>query len=197
MTPDTDASRTDMLTAHLKLKAPELTIILARAGRPPKEQLHPGRIPGQTSLDQIQNNHIDLWTAHFQNTRPYPLDESNGSRRLLPLHRYAEYQNRIQTLTEQLRVLHRGLAAELLLARRELQTGTDLPLEELTQQLTQELTVVRFCQPTPTLERFLSEPPGATDPSLLYRNSGYPPDYRELVTARYREAISHAQRLGR
>ena len=74
------ASRTDMVTAHLKLKTPEPAIILARAGLPPKEHLPQGCIPGKSSLDQIQSDHIELWTAHFQNTRPYPLDESNGAR---------------------------------------------------------------------------------------------------------------------
>ena len=186
-----------MLTAHLKLKAPELTIILARAGLPPKQQLPQGCLPGKSSLAQIQNNHIDLWTAHFQNTRPYPLYESNGSRRLLPLHRYAEYQNRIQSLTEQRHALRRGLAAKLLLARRELQIDADLPSEQPVQRLTEELADVRFCQPTPTLERFLFEPPGKAEPPILYRNGDYPPDYPELAAARYQEAIARAHLLGR
>lgn len=121
-------------------------------------------------MEQIQNNHIELWTAHFQNTRPYSLDESNGARRLLPLSRYGEYQTRIQTLTEQCHALRRRLAAELPLARRELQIDADIPLEPLAQRLDAELTFVRFCQPTPTLERFLDEPPGKAEPPILYRN---------------------------
>ena len=165
------------------------------AGLPPKEQLPQGCIPNQSSLDQIQSNHIELWTAHFQNTRPYPLDESNAYCRLSPLRRSAEYQNRIQSLTEQRHALRRGLAAKLLLARRELQIDADLPSEQPVQRLTEELADVRFCQPTSTLERFLFEPPGKAEPPILYRNGDCPPDYPELAAARYREAIARAECL--
>lgn len=39
--------------------------------------------------------------------------------------------------------------------------------------------------------------PGKADPSILYRNGDYSPDYRELAANRYQAAIARAQRLGR
>ena len=59
------------------------------------------------------------------------------------------------------------------------------------------MAVIRFYEPTPTLERFLEEPPGKAEPPILFRNGEYPPGYRYQAAERYNRAIATALRLGR
>lgn len=53
-------SRTDMLTAYLKIEPLELTRLLAPAGLPPKESLPRGYIPAKKELDLIIQSYFDL-----------------------------------------------------------------------------------------------------------------------------------------
>lgn len=197
MTPSESAnSRTDMLTAYLKIETLELTRLLALAGLPPKEALPQGYIPAKKELDLIIQSHFDLWILYFNNTRPYPLDEAGHRRRLLPLSYYEEYRRRLEELIEIRHDLRLQLARDLLQIRRETEIRDNLSPEELNRRLADEMAVEHRYEPTPTLERFLKQPPGKAEPPILYRNGEYPPDYRQRAEERYNRAIALALRLG-
>lgn len=191
------ASRTDMLTAYLKVNPLELVVLLELAGLPSKEALPQGYIPAKKELDLIVQSYFDLWILYFNNTRPYPLDEAGHRHRLLPLSRYEECRHRLEELIGMRHARRRQLARELLQIRREMEIRDDLSQEELNRRLAGEMAVIRFYEPTPTLERFLEEPPGKAEPPILFRNGEYPPDYRQQATERYNRAIATALRLGR
>ena len=190
------ASRTDMLTAYLKVKPLELVVLLELAGLPSKEALPRGYIPAKKELDLIIQSYFDLWILYFNNTRPYPLDEA-GRRRLLPLSYYEKYRRRLGELIEIRHDHRRQLARELLQIRREMEIRDDLSSGELNRRLADEMAVEHRYEPTPTLDRFLEEPPGKAEPPILYRNGEYPPDYRQQAAERYNRAIAQALRLGR
>ena len=190
------ASRTDLLTAYLKVKPLELAVLLELAGLPSKEALPRGYIPAKKELDLIIQSYFDFWILYFNNTRPYPLDEA-GRRRLLPLSHYEEYQHRLTELLETRHALRRQLTRELLQIRREMEIRDNLSLEGLNRRLADEVAVEHRYDPTPTLDRFLKEPPGKANPPILYRNGEYPPDYRQQAAERYNRAITTALRLSR
>ena len=194
--PRPSPGRQDMVTARLTLPRLALESILAPAGLPPWEELPRGMEPGYAALAQIGNNYTDIWIVHFQNTRPYPLAEQDGSRRLLPLSRYAEYETEIQKLMETRRALTRQLAQELILARQVLEMPETLTPQELARALAPELTASYALAPAPTKEQFMAALPAAdlklADPPLLYNNGECPADWKEQAAERYDQCIRRA-----
>ena len=194
--PGPGPGRQDMVTARLTLPRLALESILAPAGLPPWEELPRGMEPGYAALAQIGNNYTDIWIVHFQNTRPYPLAEQDGSRRLLPLSRYAEYENEIQERLETRRALTRQLAQELIVARRVLELPETLTPLELARALAPELNASYALAPAPTKEQFMAALPTAdlklADPPLLYNNGECPADWQEQAEERYDQCIRRA-----
>ena len=192
-----------MLLIRLSLPRLSLKNLLALAALPPWEELPPGAEPGYAALAQLGNNYTELWTIHYRNTRPFPLAEKNGAQRLLPLHRWPDYEAQMRERQERRHALRHALAHELITARRVLELPeTGQTPRELAQALAPELEVHYTLSPAPTKEQFLAQLQAAdpsealqqAEPPLLYSSGEYPADWREQAVERYYEAINRVHR---